>query len=130
MWSDSKIVLQWPHADDKKPVVIANGVSEILELTTVNGWYQVPSDKTADTSKRGIAAKVLHENYWVRSPGFLKTSFWPVKPCVDVVIKIRINESVSDAKNFHSEVRTVFIFLNNPKFCNLLEDCPNRYPTF
>ena len=60
MWTDSTTVLQWLHSLQKQPVIVANRVAEILELTTADRWYHVQSaDNPADAGTRGLSAKDL-----------------------------------------------------------------------
>ena len=81
MWTDSTTVLQWLASVDRQPVFVANRVAEILESTTIDQWFHVPTaDNPADVGTRGIAADALAESSWVKGPGFLRTSDWPFQP--------------------------------------------------
>ena len=75
MWTDSSTVLQWLASADKQPVFVANRVAEILETTTIDQWFHVPTaNNPADAGTRGIAAADLPSCCWVKGPNFLKTS--------------------------------------------------------
>ena len=53
MWTDSTTVGQWLHWFAKPRVFAANRVTQIMELTTVDEWIQVPTgDKNADSGTR------------------------------------------------------------------------------
>ena len=43
MWTDSTTVLQWLLSIDKKPVLVANRVTEILEVITYDELNHVPT---------------------------------------------------------------------------------------
>ena len=74
MWNDSTTVLQWLHLLEKKTVFVANRVTEILELTTVDEWKQAPmGDNAADASTRGLAATALIESSLLKSPDSLRS---------------------------------------------------------
>ena len=80
MWSDSSTVLQWLHSLEKQPAFVANRVSEILELTTVDEWHYVPSaHNPGDAGTRGIPATALVNSCWLTGPDFLKTTDFPFK---------------------------------------------------
>ena len=67
MWTDSNTVLQWLASADKKPVFVANRVADILETTTVDQWFHVPTAKNpADAGTRGLAAADLPSCCWVK----------------------------------------------------------------
>ena len=81
MWTDSTTVLQWLASVDRQPVFVANRVAEILESTTIDQWFHVPTaDNPADVGTRGIAADALAESSWVKGPDFLRTFDWPFQP--------------------------------------------------
>ena len=53
---------------------MANRVSEILESTTIDEWFHVPTGNIlADTVTRGITAEALKETDGLKGPFFLKT---------------------------------------------------------
>ena len=55
MWTDSTTVSKWLGSVDKQPVFVANRVSEMLQSTTVDQWFHVPtSDNPADAGTRGM----------------------------------------------------------------------------
>ena len=86
MWTDSTTVLQWLHSIDKKPVFVANRVAEVLELTTVDEWNQVPTaDNPADAGTRGLPAKSLFDSPWLKGPKFLMTPDWPFQPSEEIL---------------------------------------------
>ena len=56
-WTNSMTVLPWLRSFGKQTIFVANRVSEILESTTIDQWFYVPSaDKPAEVSKRGMSA--------------------------------------------------------------------------
>ena len=66
---------------EKQPSFVANRVSEILELTTVDEWHYVPSaHNPADAGTRGIPATALVNSCWLTGPDFLKTTDFPFEP--------------------------------------------------
>ena len=67
-----------PHSQWKKfPTSFNDGtnrVSEILESTTIDEWFHVPTGNIpADTVTRGITAEALKETDGLKGPFFLKT---------------------------------------------------------
>ena len=42
-WTDSSTVLQWLASADEQTVFVANRVAEILETTTIDQWFHVPT---------------------------------------------------------------------------------------
>ena len=81
MWTDSSTVLQWLVSADKQPVFVANRVAEILETTTIDQWFTVPTaNNPAGAGTRGFAAADLSSCGWVKGPNFLRTSEWPFEP--------------------------------------------------
>ena len=80
MWTDSTTVIQWLLSDVKQPVFVANRVSEILELTTIDQWSHVGTiDNPADDVTRGLPIEGLNDSAWVNGPEFLKTDQWPFR---------------------------------------------------
>ena len=81
MWTDSSTVLQWLASLDHQPVFVANRVAEILETTTIDQWFHVPTaDNPADAGTRGLAATELPGSCWIKGPNFLRSADWPFKP--------------------------------------------------
>ena len=80
MWTDSNTVIQWLHSEAKQPGFIANRVSEILQLTTLDQWSHVgTTDNPADDVTRGLPIESLNDSAWVKGPEFLKTDQWPFR---------------------------------------------------
>ena len=78
------------HSIEKLPVFVANRVTEILELMTVQEWNQVPTaDKPADPGTRGLSANSLFKSSWLKGLDFLKSFDWPFNPCIDVITNIK-----------------------------------------
>ena len=81
MWTDSTTVLQWLGSLDKQPIFVANRVSEILQSTTVDQWFEVAtSDNPADAGTRGMSAENLPKSSWLTGPSFLLTPQFPFQP--------------------------------------------------
>ena len=81
-WTDSKNVLAWIKANDRRyHVFVANRVAEIRESTVPDQWRYVPTDiNAADGGSRGHGLLDLREDgIWVSGPDFLRTSEdkWP-----------------------------------------------------
>ena len=75
LWTDSTTVIQWLHSTEKQPPFVANRVSEILDLTTVDQWNHVgTSDNPTDAGTRGLTAESLFDSCWLKGPLFLSTS--------------------------------------------------------
>ena len=75
MWTDSSTVLQWLASLDHQPVFVANRVAEILETTTIDQWFHVPTaDNPADAGTRGLAATELPGSCWIKGPNFLRSA--------------------------------------------------------
>ena len=92
MWTDSTTVLQWLRSIDKQPLFVANRVTEILELTTVDEWNHVLTvDNPADAGNRGLSAKALLESTWLKGLDFLRTSDWPFQPS-DELMKTKLKK--------------------------------------
>ena len=94
MWTDSSTVLQWLASADKQPVFVANRVAEILETTTIDQWFHVPTaNNPADAETRGLAAAYLPSCCRVKGPNFLKTSDWPFEPEPSAIYTIKPTET-------------------------------------
>ena len=97
IWTDSTTVLQWLRSFDKQPIFIANRVSEILESTTVDQWFHVPSaDNSADAGTRGMSADGLCASSWLKRPIFLFTSNFPFQPIHQILGK-PLNSPLGDS---------------------------------
>ena len=95
-WTASNTVFQWLQTTDKLPVFVANRVAEILELTTTEQWnYVWTSDKPTDAGTRGLSANASLESYFLKGPDFVKTDDCPFQPSLDVLRKIKKNQSKS-----------------------------------
>ena len=80
MWTDSSTVLQWLHNSDKKqPIFVANRVSEILDISSVDEWSHVPGEHNpADCATRGLTPSQLSESTWLTGPAFFRDATqWP-----------------------------------------------------
>ena len=77
LWTDSTTVCQWIRSSaSKHPIFVANRLSEILELTSVDQWKFVPGSRNpADCSTRGFPANRLNNCSWIHGPSFLKEEF-------------------------------------------------------
>ena len=81
LWSDSQIVLQWLHTTKQLKPYVANRITEIKTLTSVDNWKYCPTvENPADLLTRGITANrfVASEN-WRKGPLWLLASpeNWP-----------------------------------------------------
>ena len=96
LWTDSTTVLQWINSNEKQPTFVANRVCRSLEYTSVDQWKLVENeDNPADYSTRGMSAKILQINSWVKSPNFLSNLSFTFVPNKDVVnnIKLGVNQA-------------------------------------
>ena len=108
LWTDSTTVIQ-------QSTFVANRVSEVLELTTVDQWNHVgTADNPADVETRGLPAEALVNSCWLRGPSFLFTSEWPFQPKTDVksVLKGSLLGTVPDCVSYisKSEVSPMKVF--------------------
>ena len=90
-------VLQWLRSFDKQPIFVANRVSEILESTTVDQWFHVPSaDNPADAGTRGMSADGLFASNWLKGSTFLFTSDFPFQPNNEILVNLKktVNQSL------------------------------------
>lgn len=81
LWTDSTIVLSWISNEPKTwKTFVANRVAEIQQLTLVENWNYVPSQKNpADIISRGASIKdLVNSKLWLHGPGFFEnTNEWP-----------------------------------------------------
>ena len=79
LWTDSTTVCQLIRSSaSKHPIFVANRLSEILELTSVDQWKFVPGSlNPADSPTRGFPANRLNNCSWIPGPSFLKEEFIP-----------------------------------------------------
>ena len=118
MWIDSTTVLQWLHSLKQQPDFVSKRVNEILELTTVDEWNQLPKgDKPADDGIRGLSVFALFECSWFRRPDFLGTFDWPFIPSTDVITKIKSKKFAPGngmmKKETHEAMTLTTILTNN-----------------
>ena len=81
LWSDSQIVLHWLHTTKQLKPYVANCITEIKTLTSVDNRRHCPTvDNPADLLTRGITANqfIASEN-WRNGPSWLLESLenWP-----------------------------------------------------
>ncbi len=103
MWTDSTTVLQWLNSCEKQLVFIANRVAEILDHSTLDEWFFVPTkDNPADAATRGMSADDLIGSCWLKGPDFLLSPQWPFKPNTVFKQPLKSGESDDsrDATNF------------------------------
>ena len=76
LYTDSQIVLAWlktpPHTLN---VFVANRVTQILELTSLNNWFYVRSDSNpADCASRGLRPQeLINHAQWLTGPAFIRS---------------------------------------------------------
>ena len=94
IWTDSSTVRQWLASADKQPVFVANRVAEILETTTIDQWFHVPTaNNPADAGTRGLAATDLPSCCRVKGRNFIRTSDWPFEPEPSAIYPIKPTET-------------------------------------
>lgn len=74
LWSDSKIVLSWIHANpDGYKSFIASRVQNINKLVVKKNWYHVTTDSnSADCASRGLLpSELVNHALWWHGPSFL-----------------------------------------------------------
>lgn len=74
LWSDSKIVLDWIHADPRRyKTFIGSRISKINQLFDKSVWAHVPSElNAADCASRGILpSELISHPLWWHGPQFL-----------------------------------------------------------
>ncbi|XP_031636180.1 uncharacterized protein LOC116349066 [Contarinia nasturtii] len=74
LWSDSKIVLDWIHANPKRyKVFIASRIAKINKLVDPNWWSHVRSEENAaDCASRGLLpSELIAHPLWWHGPRFL-----------------------------------------------------------
>ena len=127
LWTDSTTVIQWLHSSEKQSTFVANRVSEVLELTTVDQWNHVgTADNPADVGTRGLPAEALVNSCWLRGPPFLFTSEWTFQPKTDVqsVLKGSLRGTVPDCVSYISKSEVspmkVFPWRNFSSYCKVL----------
>ena len=76
-WTDSMTVLRYlRNVSSRFKVFVAHRVQQIQDLTDVNSWNYVPTDKNpADLSSRGINPSDTEKlTFWLKGPQFLRTT--------------------------------------------------------
>jgi transposase InsO family protein len=127
-WTDSTIVLQYIHSEDRRfHTFVANRVSQIREGSDPSQWRYVNTrHNPADFASRGLKAHELIDNkLWREGPEFLlkNKSEWPEQPAL--IQKLSDNDP---------EVRKEQVVYAVQSTKNLVEDAMNRmysrYSTF
>ena len=102
MWTNSTTVLQWLGSLDMQPIFVANRVSEILESTTVDQWFHLPtSDNPADAGTRGMSAENLQTSSWLTGPSCLLNPQFPFQPSTNIKDSL---QTKSSSFNSHKDV--------------------------
>ena len=74
LWTDSKIVLDWIHANPRRyKIFIASRIEKINKLVQKSWWSHVPTDhNAADCASRGITpSELATHSLWWNGPTFL-----------------------------------------------------------
>ena len=131
LWSDSEITLiRIKSPPSKFTTFVANRVSQIQELTSIETWYYVPSAMNpADLVSRGILpAEMKQSSLWWKGPQFLydKKENWPVSPNSPInseLMEYRKSETVLVCA-VNTETRNVFNkFSNFKKMLRVISMC-------
>ena len=81
-WTDSTTVIHWLQSTSKQaaPVVVANRIVEILNLTTIDQWNHVSTNINPDegVASRRIEIHNLQESSWLKRPTFLSAEELPL----------------------------------------------------
>ncbi|XP_031635226.1 uncharacterized protein LOC116348388, partial [Contarinia nasturtii] len=99
LWSDSKIVLDWIHANPKRyKIFIASRITKINKLVDRQCWSHVRSEQNpADCASRGISpSELVNHHLWWHGPQFLvDESLEPprYKPAVDIHAGLELKTS-------------------------------------
>ncbi|XP_062533493.1 uncharacterized protein LOC134202508, partial [Armigeres subalbatus] len=85
IWTDSRTSLSWNRSDSRRyHPFVSFRVGEILNISTVNEWYYVPSKQNVadDGTKWGIGPSFSPNSRWYTGPNFLSLSEneWPEQP--------------------------------------------------
>jgi hypothetical protein len=107
--SDSTCVLSWIcDLKTKQQMFVGSRIGEILEKSSSNEWYYVPSKlNVADEATKVTKEEDDVENSrWFKGPDFLKLPFdqWPVEQATNKVCKIHESKSECIASMTHSKV--------------------------
>nr|CAH8826736.1 unnamed protein product [Trichobilharzia regenti] len=94
---------------------VANRVSQIQELTTVEQWRYVPSGKNpADLASRGVTDMNVVKNKWWKGPEFLlrADSMWPSRedepPINECALEFKTSVSLTSTQERHSGLNPLF----------------------
>ncbi|XP_055307905.1 uncharacterized protein LOC129572027 [Sitodiplosis mosellana] len=105
LWSDSRIVLDWIHANPKRyKTFIGSRIAKINKLVEKDWWSHVRSeDNAADCASRGISpAELSTHSLWWNGPSFLvNAALEPprYKPKLELpVLEAAVNVSKLDEK--------------------------------
>ncbi|KAL4154334.1 hypothetical protein QTP88_000213 [Uroleucon formosanum] len=84
LWTDSTIVISWIRSQSLFQVYVANRLARILDLTTSNQWFHVPTNHNpADLITRGVdAGSISSSQRWWTGPTWLSNerTVWPSVP--------------------------------------------------
>ena len=109
MWTDSTTVLQGLGSLDKQPIFVTNRVSEILESTTVDQWFHVPTaDNPADAGTRSMSAENLRTISWLTGPSILLTSHFLFHPSTSIRDSLQTKPSLHNSQKGVTEPKMAF----------------------
>lgn len=110
LWSDSTVVLHWvKNTSTSWKTFVANRVSIIQGITTVEDWYHVRSNENpADLISRGVLPEALiNSDMWFFGPSWLNLNQadWPIEKLSvlespDLLEQKRVNISVTKNDSF------------------------------
>ena len=99
MWSHSSTVLQLLTSLEKQPILVANRVCGILQLTAMQWVALRPySSQPRWCGHPWIVCNCSLNSCWLTGRNFLETSDFPIKPPDDFRQKLKFNKSADSTK--------------------------------
>nr|CAH8874594.1 unnamed protein product [Trichobilharzia regenti] len=120
-WTDSMSVIYYIRNESARyACFVANRVSQIRELTTVEQWRYVPSGKNpADLASRGVIDMNVVKNKWWKGPEFLlrADSMWPRRedepPINECALELKTSVSLTSTQERHSGLHPLFKYYSS-----------------